>query len=333
MPRPWALSLALGVLLIACMAVPALAAPDNEVNAERLDSTVRFLESAQNSDGGFSANGNKLEASDPELTAWVSIALATAGINPQNQSQQGGVSAYTYLSEHTGELSETTNFERVLLVVDAAGTSPQDFGGVNLLQSILNRQLPGGGFSHEEGSDALGVNDTIFAIIALSPIDEQSVQKAVARAVEWLEDAQSSDGSWSLTQGAQGNVDITAAAVEALNAAGVHDSVAQRKAFEYLHAAQDPDGGFPEYVAIPESDSASTSWSVQAIWSAGENPETWTQNSSGKEPLDYLESLQRENGSIQWKVGSDEEPQGGRCRPPSSLSRFPAASRPQAAAA
>jgi hypothetical protein len=311
MPRSWALSLALGVLLIACMAVPALAAPEDEANAARLDSTVRFLESAQNSDGGFTANGGAGEASNPDVTAWVSIALAAAGINPQNQSQPGGASAYTYLSEHTAELTETTNFERVLMVVDAAGTSPQDFGGVNLVQAILDRKLPDGGFAHDEGGDTPGVNDTIFAIIALSPIREAGVQEAIGGAVEWLEkDQNTSDGSWSLTQGAEGNVDITAAAIEALNAAGVHDSEAQGKAFEYLHVAQDQDGGFPESVAVPkrESDSASTSWTVQAIWSAGENPETWKQESSGKEPLDYLESLQRANGSIQWKLGSNEEP-------------------------
>ncbi len=310
-PRSWALSLALVALLIACMAVPALAAPEGEANATRLDSTVRFLESAQNSDGGFTANGDAGEASNPEVTAWVSIALAAAGINPQNQSQSDGASAYTYLSEHTGELSETTNFERVLMVIDAAGTSPQDFGGVNLVQAILNRKLPNGGFAHDQGDGTPGVNDTIFAIIALSPIREPAVQEAISGAVEWLErDQNSSDGSWPLTQGAEGNIDITAAAIEALNAAGVHNSEAQRKAFEYLRGAQDPDGGFPESVAgaKPESDSASTSWVVQAIWSAGENPETWKQKSSGKEPLDYLESLQRANGSIQWKVGSDEEP-------------------------
>ncbi len=309
LPWPWALSLALGALVIACMAVPAVAAPDNEVNTKRLDSTVRFLESAQNGDGGFNANADAGEASNTELSAWAAIALATAGINPQNQSRPGGASAFDYLSEHAAELRATTDFERVLLVVDAAGTSPQDFGGVNLVQAILHRQLPQGGFAHEEGEGTPGVNDTIFAIIALSPIREPGVQEAIGSAVEWLEHAQNSaDGSWSLTPGAEGNVDMTAAAIEALNAAGVHNSAVQIKAFEYLHAAQDPDGGFPEYKSKPESDSASTSWTVQAIWSAGENPETWTQHSSGKEPLDYLESLQRENGSILWKAGSDENP-------------------------
>ena len=84
------------------MAVPALAAPDNEANTTRLDNTVRFLESAQNSDGGFSANGEPEEASNPDFTAWVAIALAAAGINPQDQSQPGGASAYSYLSRARG---------------------------------------------------------------------------------------------------------------------------------------------------------------------------------------------------------------------------------------
>ena len=101
-------------------------------------------------------------------------------IHPQNQSQSDGASAYTYLSEHTGELSETTNFERVLMVVDAAGTSPQDFGDVSLVQAILNRKLPNGGFAHDQGDGTPGVNDTIFAIIALSPIREPAVQEAIS---------------------------------------------------------------------------------------------------------------------------------------------------------
>ncbi len=311
--RAWALSLALGVLLIACVAVPAVAAPRNEANTKRLDSTVRFLESAQNSDGGFSANGNAGEPSDPEFSAWAAIGLASAGINPQNQARPGGESAYSYLADHAGELNSTTDFERALLVVDAAGTSAQDFGGVNLVQAILQRKLPDGGFSHEQGEAAPGVNDTIFAIIALSPIQEPTVQEAVGGAVDWLEKAQnkaqnSNEGSWSLTAGGAGNVDITAAAIEALNAAGVHESAAQVKAFEYLHDAQDPDGGFPEYTSKHESDTASTAWVAQAIWSAGENPETWTQSSSGKEPLDYLESMQRPDGSIEWEAGKDENP-------------------------
>jgi len=302
------------VLLAGCAACSAVAAPNNEANKHRLDSTVRFLENAQNSDGGFSANGDPGEPSDLELTPWVAIALASAGINPQNQSKPGGESAFGYLADHAGGLAATNEFERVLLVVDAAGTSPRDFGGVDLLQAILHRQLPEGAFFHDEGEQTPAINDTIFAILALSPVQEPAVQEAVGRAVKWLEIEQSSDGSWPSVcpktvpgcgSDPPGEVDMTAAAVEALNAADTHDAEAQRKAFGFLHAAQNPDGGFPEFPGEAESDTASTAWTVQAIWSAGEDPETWTAEGSGKEPLGYLESMQHEDGSIQWKASSD----------------------------
>jgi prenyltransferase beta subunit len=323
-----ALSFALGVVLLGHLACPAPAAPNNEANKSRLDSTVRFLESAQNSDGGFGVNGNPGEASDPTFTAWAAIGLAAAGINPQNQARQGGESAYAYLAGHASELTFTTDFERVLLVVDAAGTAPQDFGGVNLVQAILHRQLPEGDFTHEEGSQSPGINDTVFAILALSPVEEPAVQGAVMRGLKWLEGEQNSDGSWPSAcpktvpgcvqngEDPPGEIDMTAAAVEALNAAGSHDSAAQGKALEYLQSAQNADGGFPEFMqkatepTRPESDTASTSWTVQAIWSAGKNPEaeTWTQEGSDKNPLDYLESMQRQDGSVQLSASSDANP-------------------------
>jgi prenyltransferase beta subunit len=305
-------------MLIVGGACPALATPNNEANKKRLEGTVRFLQNAQNSDGGFSAGGNVGEPSDPEFSAWAAIGLASAGINPENQTRPGGESAYGYLAEHAGELASTTEFERVLLVVDAAGTSPQDFGGVDLTRAILQRQLPEGGFFGEESDRTPMVNATVFAILALSPIAQAPVQEAVASAAKWLEREQNADGSWPSGCPRQvpgcaaepaGEVDMTAAVVEALNAAGIHDSEAQREALEYLHRAQNPDGGFPESPGMQEeSDTASTSWAVQAIWSAGENPETWTQHSSGKEPLGFLESMQREDGSIQWEASSDANP-------------------------
>jgi prenyltransferase beta subunit len=292
----------------------------NTTNKTRLDNTVRFLQEAQNTDGGFTTNGNKGEASDPDFTAWVALALAAAGINPQDQALPEDTSAYTYLADHVDELSVTTDFERVLLVVDASGTSPQDFGGVNLVRAILAHQLPEGAFFHETTEQTPGINDTIFAILALSPIKEPLVQKAIQNALKWLESEQDCNGSWpaiahkTVTQcpsgedESEGEVDLTAAAVEALNAAGAHNSEYQAKALGFLHTAQNNDGGFPESSGEHESNSGSTSWAVQAIWAAGENPETWTTPSTNKEPLGYLESMQHENGSIQWKVSSDAFP-------------------------
>jgi prenyltransferase beta subunit len=300
--------------LSVCPVRQALAAAPNAANQARLDSTVRYLQDAQNADGGF--GGEPGGESDPDFSAWVALALAAAGINPRDQAQPGGVDVYTYLAEHAGELKLTTDFERALLVVDATGTSPHDFAGVDLVSQILGRQITGapeeGGFVHQTGEATAGINDTVFAILALSPVGEPVVQEAVRRAVGWLEDEQNPDGSWpavcpktAVTSCAKngpesGEVDMTSAAIEALNAADRHDTHSQEEAFEYLHKAQDPDGGFPEYPGESEPNVASSAWAVQAVWSAGQSPEAWV-GTARTEPLSYMASMQQPDGHIRFK--------------------------------
>jgi prenyltransferase beta subunit len=328
-----AAQVALPALLVACAALsvcPALATV-KQTNLARLDSTVRYLQDVQNPDGGFgSAPGAE---SSPDFSAWVTFALAAAGINPQDQARPAGTDAYTYLVEHSGELARpnaecptsscTTELDRVLLVVDASGTSPHDFGGVDLAGAILERQLPEGSFPHYAGEKTAGINDTIFAILALSPLSEPAVREALQRAARWLEDEQNSDGGWPSTcpKTAVGTcaasgpepseVDMTGAAIQALNAAGRPNTPAQQKAFAFLHEAQNPDGGFPELPGrLEESNVASTAWAVQGMWAAGENPETWIEDTSEPtdEPLGYMASLQQADGSIRWKANSDSNP-------------------------
>jgi hypothetical protein len=290
---------------------------------------VRYLQDAQREDGGFAEPGSEPGS---DSTAWVTLALAAAGINPRDQTTAkqhwtGGHSAYSYLAEHAHEASVTLAFERELLVVDATGTSPQDFGGVNLVKEILSRQLPqgseAGGF-HEETSDTEAtMNDTIFAILALSPIHEQPAQEAIARAAEWLESQQDCDGSWHtispravkpcgterrlLPGEASGEVDMTGAAIEALNAGGRPDPKGQENAFAFMHENQTANGGFREFSSEKEPNVASTAWVVQAMWSAGINPETRVTHSglASEEPLGYLASMQQPDGHIRWEASRE----------------------------
>jgi len=307
-------------LALGCaIAGPAAAARVNESHKGSLDNAVRYLQEAQNTEGGW--GGSSGTEANADFTAWAALALAGAGINPQEQARQGGASAYAYLTHHTDQLQATTDYELALLVVDASGTAPAEFGGVHLVERILDSQIDkagqeDGGFLHEAGDGAAGVNDTIFAILALSPsarTAEPGVAQAVARAATWLLGEQDSDGSWPSvcpkTACGEGkdNVEMTGAALEALNAAGLHDTEAQAKALVFLHAAQNPDGGFPEVPGEHESNVASTAWVLQGLWAAGQNPETWTQGDD-REPLGYLESLQHADGSIQWKASSDQNP-------------------------
>ncbi|MFZ1154713.1 MAG: prenyltransferase/squalene oxidase repeat-containing protein, partial [Solirubrobacteraceae bacterium] len=274
------------------------------------DSTVRYLQDVQLPNGGF-ANAGQPPSQD--FSAWVAFALAAAGINPRDQAQPGGVDAYSFLVEHfrQGIQEElcaptacTTTLERELLVVDTSGTDPHSFAGIDLVGEILARKLPDGSFPFVPGGHG-EVNDTIYAILSLALVKESAAQEALQSAAEWLIGQENSDRGWPWRdKGDPSEVDMTAAAIEALNAAGRHNAPSQQKALEYLHKAQEPDGGFPQFPGERESNVASTAWAVQGLWSAGENPETWMK-SSGREPLDYMESLQQPDGSIQWKASSD----------------------------
>jgi hypothetical protein len=280
-------------------------------NQARLDSTVRYLQNVQGIDGRFGNAGNE---PSQDFSAWVAFALAADGINPQDQARPGGVDAYTFLLTHAdralaNEICKpiicTTAFERELLVVDAAGTSVHNFAGFDLVGEILARQLPDGSFPFVPGGHG-EVNDTVFAILGLSLVHEPAAQAAVQYATRWLIGVQNSDGSWPAQHPGieRGEVDMTGAAIQALNAAGRHGTEAEQKAIAYLRGAQEPSGGFPEYPGEGESNVASTAWAVQGIWATGENPEAWLVG-SGKEPLSYMESLQQPDGHIRWKQSEE----------------------------
>jgi prenyltransferase beta subunit len=307
------LALTLSVALIAHSASSTSAAPNNQTNKRRLDSTVAFLQRAQNPDGGF--GGNSGGESNQDFSAWVTFALAADSINPQDQASEHGVDAYTYLTTHAAralheELCRpaicTTSLERELLVADATGTSPHDYGSIDLVSELLARKLPDGSFPFAPGGHG-EINDTIYAILSLSLVAEPAAQSAVKQATEWLIAAQNPDGSFSpQNSGTEaGEVDMTGAALQALDAPGQPaPGASQQKALEYLRKAQEPDGGFPERPHEGESNVASTAWAVQGLWAAHENPENWVKD-SGREPLDYMESLQQPDGHIRFKVGEE----------------------------
>ena len=278
----------LALAAAALLALPASAAAPDRRNQARLDGTIRFLQEVQNPDGGFGGRPGAL--SDPLFSAWVAIALAAGGVNPRDQAQPHGIDVYSFLARHADALSKTTDFERAALVAVAAGTSPRRFGGRDLAGEILGRQLPNGAFPFEAGGTAGYVNATAFAILPLSTLHEPAVTAALRRGGDWLLSAQDPTGAWGYAPGVELSSDVTAAVIEALHAAGRTGTSQEQRAWAYIRALQNPDGGFGFNVSQRESNSASTSWIVQAMWAAGDQSPTASRRAAQPARLPRLDA-------------------------------------------
>jgi len=297
------------LVLVGCVAAAlfpaAVATPAAPPYAATLERTVGYLQDVQNTDGGFP--GQASGVSDIGFSAWVTMALAAAGINPKDQAKAGGADAYTYLFQRTDKLTtDTTDYERAMLAVQAACASPRDFGGRDLVALTLSRQLPSGGFTHVPNGKSTNVNDTIFAILPLTSVPGDDVRAAIEQAVTWLVGAAKPSGGWAATiPSGPVDTDMTGAAIQALRAAGHPDTAAERNAWAYLEARQGPTGGFAAVAASSEENTATTAWVAQAMWAAGIDPDTW-RTAQGKTPLDFLADMQQPDGSIRWKRGEDK---------------------------
>ncbi len=290
-------------LLAACCAVAVTAAPaatsgaPDGTNQARLDRTVRFLQEVQNPDGGF--GGRTGGSSDVLFSCWVAVGLAAAGINPHDQRRPGSADLYTYIERNTTRYDQTTDYERTLLAVLAAGESGRDFAGIDLVAQILARQLPDGGFPQSTTGKQGWVNSTAFALLPLSRVDEPVAQAAVQRAADWLIANQNENGSWASSKlGTNQDADMTGAVIQALSRAGRARSDAVRRALDFLRGMQGPDGGFSAVTPGSETNTGTTAWVVQGLWAAGIDPRTWDRG--GGDPLDYLGSMQQPDGSIVW---------------------------------
>ncbi|MFT4050286.1 MAG: terpene cyclase/mutase family protein [Solirubrobacterales bacterium] len=290
------------LLLTLLLPIARGAAPD-AVNQERLDRTIRFLQNFQNQDGGY--GGKVGYPSSPTFSAWACLALAAAGINPLDQAKPGGTDAYTYVANTANKLEDdkVTDYERVLMVVNAAGTDPHNFSGIDLVDKIVSRQQADGSISRSPGGSYSGTNDTAFAILALAPLDTPSTNAVIKKAADWLAKQQISSGGWGLSSSSSPDPDLTGAAIEALVAAGFRDTAVEAKAWTYLRSTQGPHGGIRSAASQGKENTASTAWAVQAMWATGVNPADWAVNRSS--PLDFMASMQQPDGNILWTADSD----------------------------
>jgi prenyltransferase beta subunit len=220
--------------------------------ATALATPVSYVQAHQHDDGGFG---------DAQITAWATLGLVAAG------AETGRAAEYLAAQEP----ASATDVALVAMARAAAGDRPAD------LLPRLRAHRPG-----------KLVNATIWTILAL----RQAGEPAPPALVRALRRAQRPNGGWSWHAAGAADANDTAAALQALRAAGVRGQPIDR-AVAFLRRHQNRDGGF-EVLAGRGSDTQSTAWAIQALLAAGRAP--------GKAAYRYLARMRRPDGSYRYNA-------------------------------
>jgi hypothetical protein len=243
-------------LLAVALAASLLAGGSGQVAG-----SARYLEARQVADGGFAEPGR---VPDPTTTAWATLGLVAAGVDDEATER-----ARAYLAAAEPRLAKPTDLALNVLARAALGERPA--AAIERLRSSAPGTL---------------VNETIWRVLALRQAGAP-VPLALVRA---LRTAQRPSGGWSWYRGGAPDSNDTAAALQALRAAGVSGRPIDR-GVAYLRAQQGRDGGWGLAQGRP-SDAQSTAWAIQGLIAAGRKP--------GAAAWRALARLRRPDGSYRY---------------------------------
>jgi iron complex transport system substrate-binding protein len=228
-----------------------------------LQGAATYLVGVQQADGGFAEAGRQ---ADTSLTAWAALGLVAA-----HASVDARAKALAYLRAHEADSPQITDIALVAVARTALGDQP------DTLLAKLRRVQPGG-----------LVNEETWTILAL----RASGEPAPSALVQDLLATQSRNGGWSWTRHGALDSNDTAAAIEALRAAGVTGRPVAR-ALVALRGFRNRDGGYG-LTRGRDSDAQSTAWAIQALIAARTKPlaATWR----------FLAKLRRADGSYRYSI-------------------------------
>ncbi len=198
-----------------------------------IQKAIDFLSANENIDGSFS---------NDMYTDWVAIAVAKTG----DQGTSIRTKIYNYLINKDFSSTILTDYERRAMSLMSLNINPYFGTNINYIKKITDS------FDGQQIGDSSLYNDDIFALIVLGNAGYSSNNNIIIKIINFILSKQKDNGSWE-------SVDITAAAIQALNKFNNINSVQEsiNKGLDYLSSIQDTDGGY--------NNSFSTSWVIQAF--------------------------------------------------------------------
>ncbi len=256
---------------------PALVLASPLITNEIPPSTLSYLQSQQQPDGGMPGLSG---VSDPGTTARTLLAFKGLGIDAAALTNSNGVTASQYLIEN---YASYTYDEQGLLFPASAGLVLAAIPKINdlknpLADEILASRQADGSFATDAASDfasgSASASNQIFALLGLSA----AAVEVPPDAVQYLIDLQLEDGTWD--NGFGSDPDTTAAAVIALLSSGQvannHPSIVE--ALEFFRNTQLDNSAWRPAWDSSDINVDTSGWIALALVTAGEDPANWSKN-------------------------------------------------------
>ncbi len=310
--KPLALSLIISLTGVMQLPLSAWAATDQAAQAAA-QKGLDYLTASQQSNGSISGSSG--------ATDWSVVALE-AGRKDTASLRAGGASAIDYLkTDVPSATAPSTDVERKIIAIAAAGQDVKNFGGTNYVNRLLTYHT-----DHQIGNPTY-LNDDIFGIIAAAASGQADLKSTAQDGLDYLLSYQKADGGFTYTTAPCGyfygnpnnnpltdpcdydntsDSNDTAAAIVAMYAAeqlGLTNSnltSALNHAVTYLLSTQQSaDGGFG-YDGYGPSDYNSTAWALMALHTIGGSVQA-----QALQARDYLLLHQNADGSYDGYFGED----------------------------
>lgn len=236
---------------------------------------------------------------------WLAMGLARSEIEGMEEYLLGyGERVAAYTAELGGVLhaKKYTEYSRVILAWTAIGRDATDVGGFNLLKPLADF----------EQTVFQGLNGPIFALLALDcgnyeiPENETfNTQATRDMYVDYIVNAESTDGGWSLA-GGPAEIDITAMALQALAKYRDRPDVAAAvsRGVELLSQQQNANGGFSD---INSETSEAIAQTIVALTELGISLDDARFVKNGNTLKDALLRFQLSDGSFSHLMDGDAD--------------------------
>lgn len=297
----------ISILLVAfCILAVPTAASSPEVETAIADG-LNYLAAQQDDDAGI-VEMNMLSSSISPT--WFTVnAVVAAGENPlSGRWVKGDKTFLTYLLESDSQSDGTGEIAKWITYCAACGADPHSYGGYDAVAELKSK-------ISTDGKGGQYVYTTYWTIFGLTAAGEDA-----SAPLSWLLSQQLDNGgfgSYGKDYGDTGDADNTAAAIMAMTAAGMSfDDEPVKKAVSFLRSIQEDNGGY-NYGYYSSANLASTVWAIQAFCAAGIDPSTVTKN--GKSPVDFVLSLQKDDGSFKYTESLTDSPSGMTARAVAAL--------------